>query len=320
MRVSRHQLDDRFRSIYENQLGEGNSLWEFYPGKVVLPAFFENYAGRILDASVRKDDVWLVSYPKTGSTWCQEMIWLIQNDLDFQKSRKVLQQVRAPLIESSVVLYEFTSLFGDNFTNSVDYVESMPSPRSIKTHLPFQLLPIEIDRVKPKIIYTMRHPKDVCISYYFHSQLLHGFYVDIDTFCDMFLNDAVAYGSFFNHCLDAWSKRHQDNILIIRYEEMKKDAKKVIKDIAYFLGKRLSDSEVDAIETYLSFEKMRNNKGCNVEVLTDKKHGVNSFDRTGLHFLRKGQVGDWKNYMTAEMSDRFDDWIKQNTEGTGLKF
>ncbi|CAH1966046.1 unnamed protein product [Acanthoscelides obtectus] len=320
MRVSRHQLDDRYKAIYENQLGEGNSLWEFHPGKVVLPGFFENYVGRILDAPIRKDDVWLVSYPKTGSTWCQEMIWLIQNNLDFEGSRRVLQQVRAPLIEASVVLFEFTSLFGDDFTNSVDYVANLPSPRAIKTHLPLELLPTQLDKVKPKIIYTMRNPKDVCVSYYFHSQLLHDFYVDFDTFCEMFLNDAIAYGSFFNHCFEAWNKRHEGNILIIRYEDMKKDAKKTVRNIADFLGKTLSDTEVDMIDSYLSFECMRKNKGCNVEALTDKKHGEHSFDKTGIHFLRKGQVGDWKNYMSEEMSRKFDEWIKKNTQGTDLRF
>jgi Sulfotransferase domain. len=35
--------------------------------------------------------------------------------------------------------------------NSVDMVEMMPSPRYIKTHLTLELLPEEIEEVKPKV-------------------------------------------------------------------------------------------------------------------------------------------------------------------------
>lgn len=38
-------------------------------------------------------------------------------------------------------------------TNSVDQVEAMSSPRCIKTHLPWDLLPAQINTVKPKVSY-----------------------------------------------------------------------------------------------------------------------------------------------------------------------
>lgn len=34
-----------------------------------------------------------------GSTWLQEMVWLIANDLDFDKAKGTIQQLRAPMIE-----------------------------------------------------------------------------------------------------------------------------------------------------------------------------------------------------------------------------
>lgn len=51
----------------------------------------------------------------------------------------------------SVVLSEFTQQFSHLFSNSVDYVKNLQSPRFIKSHLPFQLLPKEINKVKPKV-------------------------------------------------------------------------------------------------------------------------------------------------------------------------
>lgn len=79
--------------------GVETSLYEFNPGKVLLPPFFNDFAQKILDAPVREDDIWLISFPRTGSTWCQEMIWLINNNLDFDGAKNTVQQLRAPLIE-----------------------------------------------------------------------------------------------------------------------------------------------------------------------------------------------------------------------------
>ncbi|KAG5866098.1 hypothetical protein JTB14_015931 [Gonioctena quinquepunctata] len=318
--LSKKPLDEKFRKITDAGLGAENALVEFNPGRCILPPFFENYASQILDAPVREDDVWLVSYPRTGSTWCQEMVWLIGNNLDFEKAQSTLQQLRSPLIEMSVVLYEYTDQFKNLFTNSVEYVNNLPSPRFIKSHLPYQLLPAEMQKVKPKMIYTMRNPKDLCVSYFYHCKLLHGFNVEFETFCELFLNDAVAYGGIFNHYLEFWNRRHETNMLILKYEGMKANPKETVRKIADFLEKPLTDEEVESVTEFLSFQKMRRNKACNAEVLLGAKKGEDYFEKSGVHFIRKGEVGDWKNHMSGGMSARFDRWINENTKGTDLHF
>ena len=39
-------------------------------------------ADRIYDMEVREDDVWIVSYPKSGTTWAIETVWMVINDVD----------------------------------------------------------------------------------------------------------------------------------------------------------------------------------------------------------------------------------------------
>lgn len=51
-----------------------------------------------------------------------------------------------------------------------------------------------------------------------------------------------------------------------------------------------------------------------------KKNGSDFLQSTELRFIRKGEVGDWKNHMTREMAARFDAWTEENTRGTGLNF
>lgn len=46
--------------------GVEGCLVEVNPGRVLLPPKYEEIGERILDLPVLPDDVWLVSYPRTG--------------------------------------------------------------------------------------------------------------------------------------------------------------------------------------------------------------------------------------------------------------
>lgn len=73
----------------------------------ILPQRYRDISEQVKNLKVRSDDVFLCSYPRTGSTWLQEILWLLGNDLDFDKAKAVMQQVRNPTLELS-------SLFSDD--------------------------------------------------------------------------------------------------------------------------------------------------------------------------------------------------------------
>lgn len=64
-----------------------------------LPADYILYADRIKNFEVRPDDVWVISFPKSGTTWTLEMAWLLINGCDFQKSKSLSHFVKAPFLE-----------------------------------------------------------------------------------------------------------------------------------------------------------------------------------------------------------------------------
>ncbi|ENN80413.1 hypothetical protein YQE_03161, partial [Dendroctonus ponderosae] len=106
---------------------------------------------------------------------------------------------------------------------------------------------------------------------------------------------------------------------LIEYEEMRLDTRGTVEKIANYLGKTLTEEQVDQICEFVSFNTMRNNKACNLQVLVDNKKGDDFYTKSGKHFVRKGIIGDYKNYMSPEMIARFDNWIEENIRGTDLE-
>lgn len=48
--------------------------------------------------NVKSDDAWIVTYPKCGTTWMAELIWLLWNNLDYEGARADLYS-RIPFLE-----------------------------------------------------------------------------------------------------------------------------------------------------------------------------------------------------------------------------
>lgn len=66
---------------------------------VIPRKMVDQYLERIQKMEVYEDDVWIVSFPKCGTTWTQEMLWMLNNNLDYKKAEKVKQHDRFPFIE-----------------------------------------------------------------------------------------------------------------------------------------------------------------------------------------------------------------------------
>lgn len=74
------------------------------------------------------------------------------------------------------------------------FVAPRTSPRYIKTHLPFSLLPPSL-LDQAKVVYVARDPRDVAISYYHHNRLFLGntFRGDFKSYWDLFRKDLRKY-------------------------------------------------------------------------------------------------------------------------------
>ncbi|KAF7272637.1 hypothetical protein GWI33_014600 [Rhynchophorus ferrugineus] len=291
---------------------------------VYMPKKFLTMQDKINNWEVNESDVWIVSFPKTGTTWTQEMVWLILNDLDYKRAEKNLLK-RSPQLEAAaLVRYPHVKFFlpfiPRAITDSLNYVKKQQSPVCIKTHLPWNLLPKEIqkDIKRPKIIYISRNPKDTCVSYYHFCRLVKDFDGTLEEFCNLFLYGKVNFAPYWDHILPFWKRRNQQNVLFLKYEELKENLPSVIERVAAFLGKKLNADQINKLADHLSFENMKNNKAVNYDWLV-KLSSIYKPDKANT-FMRVGKVGGYKSAMSEEMIERFDRWTREHTKDIDLEF
>merc|ERR1712004_253243 len=166
--------------------------------------------------------------------------------------------------------------------NSMKHVESLPSPRFIKTHHPISMLPPDLLK-KAKVIYVGRNVKYICVSAFYHARPDTNF----SKWAEGFKNGEVMVGNWFEHMREAFDIKGSPNFKSFWYEEMKNDFETVIKEVAAFLGKEVN-------KEWKSGE------------------GIPSF-------MRKGIVGDWKTHFTSEESQDWDRWIESELQRTGIQ-
>nr|XP_031843272.1 sulfotransferase 4A1-like [Nomia melanderi] len=294
---------------------------------VCLPQRYEEFAKAIEDFEVKDDDVWVCSFPKTGTTWTQEMIWCIANNLDFEAARVLLPE-RFPFLEHSI-LFDYTTIIPRHpeiklhelVSDSVNYVKTRSSPRFIKTHLPFRLLPRQLrtGEKKPRIVYVARNPKDTCVSYYHHCRLLEGYRGDFNSFCRLFLGMKVCFAPFWDHILGFWNRRTDSNVLFLKYEDMKSDLPSVIHRSAKFLNVTLSDDQVKALMEHLSFANMKSNPSVNYEEAVEMNRKLKLIDVDG-DFIRSGRVNQWQGEMAESVIEEFDQQTTEQLSSQNLFF
>ncbi|XP_066484552.1 sulfotransferase 2B1-like [Tiliqua scincoides] len=251
---------------------------------------------------VRDDDIFNVTYQKSGTVWMLEILSLIRSNGDPTWCQTVLNWERAPWYETVV-----------------GYRKCLKnkSPRLISSHLPVQLFAKNFFNSKAKVIYTVRNPKDVLVSLYYFALMFHP-YRDpgtFDQFLEGFLKGEVPFGSWFDHVKGWMSLKDKQNFFFITYEELQEDLRGSIVRICDFLGKDLDDAAIDSVVANASFETMKNNKMSNFSLsprffMNQKKSA----------FLRKGISGDWRNHLTVEQSERFDQIYQERLRDFDITF
>jgi len=309
------EISDEEKSRLQASFDDNSTVKDLvrYENGFVMPRLFaEEVQERIYNFELREDDIWIVTYPKCGTTWTQELVWMLVNDVDIEAGKEPLIK-RSVFLESKCVIdQKLIDELGDklgDLADPVKYCQNLKKTkrRVIKTHLPFEFLPPQLLE-KCKVIYVARNPKDCAVSFYHHNILIsaHGFLGTFEEFMQYFKDGLHIFGSYWHHLKSGWERKNHKNLKFVWFEEMKADQKGIVEELIDFLKHPLSEEKIESLVDHVKFENMKKNPATNLFQSGDKQ------------FIRKGQVGDWKNHFDEAGNEKFETWILENIKETDL--
>ncbi|XP_035387213.1 sulfotransferase family 5A, member 1 [Electrophorus electricus] len=248
-------------------------------------------------------DTLIVTYPKSGTTWMQEIVTVMSCKGDAVRAQTQPNWNRAPWLEQYYC---------------PDVLNASQENRILTTHLPYNLLAAALSGSKAKVIYVARNPKDVAVSYYYFHKMAK-FLPESGTFSEFlsaFLEGTVHYGSWFDH-VKGWTNnaRNIHNFLYVTYEEMSRTLRASLERVSEFLQCPLVEEELTSTLKSCSFSSMKKNCMVNYSLIPQE-----IMDHRKSKFMRKGKIGDWVNTFSEEQSCTFDAIYTSRMADSSLTF
>jgi Sulfotransferase domain len=240
----------------------------------------KDIAGRNL--AVYPDDTFIVSYPRSGNTW---MRFLIAN----------LMHPEAPATFANI-----ERLVPDAEAQSNRALKRIARPRCIKSHEYF-------DHRYRQVIYIVRDPRDVALSYYnFERKYRH---IDddypLERYVDDFINGRLSSADWgtWGENVGTWlSARVKDpKFLLLRYEDMIQNPPQGLARIAAFLGIEASPQRLESVIQCSSAQRMRELEQKQADQWVSTKN-----HRKDIPFVGTAFSGGWKSKLSTDSVARIE--------------
>jgi len=228
--------------------------------------------------SIYVSDYVIVSFQKCGKTWLRMMLSKVLSEkFNIKKIKLDLQYMTLFKKGAPNILISHGGSIKDN--NKINFQKIFKNK---------------------KIIFLVRDPRDIVVSLYHGSRTRDKTYDggNISTF----IRDGNSGFSKIINFMNAWANdlqnRNRDNYIIIKYENLKKDAARELRRIFNFMELDIEDHYLHEAVNYGSFDNMRKlevqQEIKDYRMLPGNLNDPNSF-RT-----RKGKIGSHKEELSME--------------------
>ncbi|MGB3464939.1 MAG: sulfotransferase domain-containing protein [Cyclobacteriaceae bacterium] len=225
----------------------------------------------------REDDIYIVSYMKSGTTLMQMIVYQLTTDgqMDFSHIYDV-----SPFLENEL----------NNPVVSTQNLNKLESPRIIKTHFRNQALPSQL---KGKVICVTRNGMDVAVSMYHHYKNYHMPDLEWDAHINQWFADKYTW---FDHVFDWKENKRNYNVHYVAYEDIINDPRNTIEGIARFLELNPTEEVYDRVVERCSFSFMKTNQ---------EKFGLDTRGIVTDQFIRKGKANHGHHSFSNDQKAKF---------------
>ena len=226
-------------------------------------------ASRKVGLDIHPEDVFLVSYPRSGNTWVR---FLLANL--FKRADEAIDFHN---------IHEYIPEEGRNN----DIINTLSSPRIIKTHSAYKAN-------YPRVIYLVRDGRDVYVSYYHYRLKILPEGCSFSEFLRMDDHSPCLWGDHVESWLS--DKGQLSGILIVSYENLLTNPNTELKRMVDFIGIQVTEEEIIQAVHASRFENMRE-----IDQTKGRKYNLTGTDE----FIRKGIKGEWREQFSQDDIDFF---------------
>jgi len=253
-----------------------------------------------------KSDVLITTAPKAGTTWMQQILYQMRSggDPDFDNIDAVVPWLERPRE-------------GKSWQQVLDDYAALPRPRLFKTHCAAEQTP---GIGTASIVLTMRDPRECCVSFYHHLMNMTDEGLEASghlrpTSFAAHVDNWLEFAAWYRNVKSWWPYRNHENVLLLRYKDLKRDLAAGIDQIAAFLGWEVTPEQKEQVLKYSSFDWMK----VHDEKFSGQAGSGDPAFKPG-RFIRKGRVGAFRDLITPELEKKILDRAYAEIEPECLRF
>jgi aryl sulfotransferase len=245
----------------------------------------------------RSGDIVIATWAKSGTTWVQQIV----AQLMFQGDCTTPLTQLSPWFENPCFPLE----------SMCAVLNAQEHRRILKTHLPATALPFYPGT---KYIFIGRDGRDAIWSWHHHHMNLTELVYELMSkssdaatppldrpkedqrlyFLDWMHRDGYPLWPFWSHVRSWWDLRDRENVLLLHFDEMKRDLRGAIVQVATFLGFEPRPELLDGIVHRCSFSYMNENAEA---LIPGYSRGLRGGAET---FMHRGSGGAWQDVLVPD--------------------
>ncbi len=254
--------------------------------------------------------IWLASYPKSGNTWARSFLHALirgPESLDDINNMKQLTTIDGrerwyrPFLNKPIEDCTEEEVAAVRMEANEAIARNSEGLTFVKTHNAFvenRGAPMINLNVTAGVIYLVRNPLDVAVSYSHHLN------VSVDETIQVM--NTPGFGSLnrpgicydvqgsWKQNVESWTSNIVPGILVLRYEDMVHHPVDTFGRLVSFLGVRISKRDLQGVLDACSFERLQKK---------ESEHGFNEKPKGAKQFFRQGKTDQWRDLLTERQID-----------------